>query len=147
VSAFLCGTFALALGLVLILDPDDDDDQPLLIATSQPSENQATAARATSPKQLKVAKTHKLKPKKTAFKKRSKRFFQMHESGPPVVSSQRPRRGFSQAPHLVVPERTAQLDAPDLTVARLQLGSREPFHALALLRRQPIRGPPRPARS
>ena len=96
VSAFLCGTFALALGLVLVLDPDDDDDQPLLITTPTLAETQAKPAAARSQKHLKVAKTHKLKPKKTAFKKRSKRFFHMTESGTPVQANQRPRRGFCE---------------------------------------------------
>ena len=141
VGAFLCGTFALALGLVLVLDPDDDDDQPLLINPAPAPDTQAAKPDA-GPKQLKVAKTHKLKPKKTAFKKRGKRFFVLHESGPPVQANQRPRRGFTQAPHLILPDRGPQLDTADLTVARLLPGSSGAPHASAQLRQQLIRGPP-----
>ena len=141
VGAFLCSTFALALGLVLILDPEDDDDQPVLISTSPPTETQA-AKPAVGTKQLKIAKTHKLKPKKTAFKKRGKRVFQLHESGPPVQVSQRTRRGYSPAPQLVLPEHGPQLDTPDTTVVRLRPGSTDPHHASAQLRQQLIRGPP-----
>jgi hypothetical protein len=141
-SAFLCGTFALALGLVLILDPDDDDDQPVLISQSAPSETQATAKPASGTVQLKVAKTHKLKPKKTAFKKRSKRIFLLNESVPPVQANQRPRRGFTQAPHLVLPDRTPELDAVDLILVRLGPDASDPLPASPQLRHQLIRGPP-----
>jgi hypothetical protein len=141
VGAFLCGTFALALGLVLLLDPEDDDDQPLLIDSSPAVESQA-AKPASGPKQLKVAKTHKLKPKKTAFKKRGKRVFQLSESAPPVQANQRPRRGFTQTPHLILPDRGPELDAVDQTVVRLLPGSSDRPHASAQLRPQLIRGPP-----
>ena len=147
VSAFLCGTFALALGLVLVLDPDDDDDQPLLITTPTLAETQAKPAAARSQKHLKVAKTHKLKPKKTAFKKRSKRFFHMTESGTPVEANQRPRRGFCETPHVALPRLASNLDVPDPTVARLPPGSSDPRHVSAQLRNQLIRGPPLPALS
>jgi len=141
VGAFLCGTFALALGLVLILDPEDDDDQPLLISPSAATETQATKP-ATGTVQLKIAKTQKLKPKKTAFKKRGKRVFQLSESAPPVQVSQRTRRGFTQVPHLVLPDRVALVGAADHLVLRLPPGSNDPVHASAHLRLELIRGPP-----
>jgi hypothetical protein len=141
VSAFLCGTFALALGLVLVLDPEDDDDQPVLISTTAPAETTA-AKPAAGTKQLKVAKTHKLKPKKTAVKKRSKRVFQLSESAPPAPANQRPRRGLANAPHLILPDRVPQLDAADLTMVRLLPGSADPVHPAAQLHPLLIRGPP-----
>ncbi len=141
VSAFLCGTFALALGLVLVLDPEDDDDQPVLINASPATEAQA-AKPASGTKQLKVAKTHKLKPKKTAFKKRGKRFFHLNESAPPVQANSRPRRGLTQTPHAILPDRGPQLDALDQIVVRLLPGSSSLPHASAQLRQQLIRGPP-----
>jgi hypothetical protein len=147
VGAFLCGTFALALGLVLILDPEDDDDQPLVINTATPSEPQAKPAAATPQKQLKVAKAQKLKPKKTAFRKRGKRFFHLHQNGPPVQANQRPRRGFCQAPHLALPEPLPLLDAPDVSGARLVPGSSDQVHVSAQVRQHLIRGPPLAARS
>ncbi len=140
VAAFLCGTFALALGLVLVLDPDDDDDQPLLINVPASAQSQATNAPATT-KQLKVAKTHKLKPKKTAFKKRGKRFFHLNESAPPVQANQRQRRGFAPAPALILPDRGPALGA-DQTFVRLLPGSSDSPHPSAQLRQQLIRGPP-----
>ncbi len=146
VGAFLCGTLALALGLVLVLDPDDDDDQPLLINPTAATETQA-AKPASGSKQLKVAKTHRLKPKKTAFKKRSKRVFQLNESIPPVQANQRPRRGLIQTPHAILPDRGPQLDIADSTVVRLLPGSSDLPHASAQLRRQLIRGPPLPSLS
>jgi hypothetical protein len=147
VAAFLCGTFALALGLVLVLDPEDDDDQPLLISSSAASETQTAAKPATATKQLKVAKTHKLKPKKTALKKRSKRVFNLTESVPPAQGSQRPRRGFAQAPQLILPAQIPQLDLPDLTLARLLPGASDLPHASPQIRPQLIRGPPLPVRA
>jgi hypothetical protein len=141
VSVFLCGTFALALGLVLVLDPEDDDDQPLLISTPTASETPA-AKPASGTKQLKVAKTHKLKPKKTALKKRSKRVFQLSESAPPVQANPRPRRGLANAPHITLPDRVPQLDAADRTMVRLLPGTDDPVHPSAQLHPQLIRGPP-----
>jgi len=147
ISAFLCGTFALALGLVLVLDPEDDDDQPLLISQNSPTETQAAATQAPAKKQLKVAKTHKLKPKKTAFKKRSRRVFHLNESIPPVQANQRPRRGVTQSPHTILPDRVPLLDAVDLILVRLGPDASDPLHASAQLRQQLIRGPPASARS
>ena len=144
VSAFLCGTFALALGLVLVLDPDDDDDddQPVVLTTVAAAESRAPAVQGQTQKKLKVAKTHKLKPKKTAFKKRSKRVFSMQDSGPPVPASQRPRRGVAEAPHLALPAYAQQAHVPGLTVARLRPGQPLPIPLAPHVRQQLIRGPP-----
>jgi hypothetical protein len=142
VAAFLCGTFALALGLVLVLDPEDDDDSPVLISTTASTESQPTAGSASASKQLKVAKTQKLKPKKTAFKKRGKRVFNLTESAPPAPGGQRPRRGFAQAPALIIPAPSAGLDLPATTPTRLQPGTSPRPHASPQLRPQLTRGPP-----
>jgi hypothetical protein len=148
VSAFLCGTFALALGLVLVLDPDDDDDdQPVVLTTVAAPESRAPAVQGQAQKKLKVAKSSKLKPKKTAFKKRSKRVFQLNESAPPLQSSQRTRRGFAPTPYVVLPQFVPQLDAPHLTEARLLPGPSALPHASPQIRQQLIRGPPLSVRS
>jgi len=143
VSAFLCGTFALALGLVLVLDPDDDDDdQPVVLATTAAPDTRAPMVQKQTQKKLKVAKSHKLRPKKTAFKKRSKRVFSMQDSGPLAPASQRPRRGVSEATHVALPFYAAELDAPDLILTRLQPGQRDPFRCSPHIRHHVIRGPP-----
>jgi hypothetical protein len=148
VSAFLCGTFALALGLVLVLDPDDDDDdQPLVLTTGAAPDTQAPVVQKQTQKKLKVAKSNKLRPKKTAFKKRSKRVFSMQDSGPPVPASQRPRRGVAEAPHLALPVTATHLDAPDLTLTRLQPGPHDPLPSSPHGWHHLIRGPPSPVLS
>jgi hypothetical protein len=143
VSAFLCGTFALALGLVLVLDPeDDDDDQPPVLTSAPAPDTRAPAVQKQTQKKLKVAKSHKLRPKKTAFKKRSKRVFSLQDSGPLAPASQRPRRGGSEATHVALPFYAPELDAPDLTLTRMQPGQRDPFPSSPHVRPHVIRGPP-----
>lgn len=143
VSAFLCGTFALALGLVLVLDPDDDDDdQQLLLPSASATEAQAPRVQSETPKKkLKPAKPFKLRAKKTALKKRGKRVH-LRDDAAPSPSSQRPRRGLCELPSHGIAPAPASLASPGFDFIRLGPGAQDSHRSQAQARRHLIRGPP-----
>jgi hypothetical protein len=104
-------TLLIALTLVVALDPDDDDEQRPVLPAAATATAEAPTAR---PGSLRMAKDFRLRPRKSALRKRPRLRWHLHESGPPVQVQQRTRRGTNAVPHLCLPDEGGRIALVDL---------------------------------